>query len=745
MAVFRITLFYIIVAGLWILLSDRMLTFLVGDSTLLTFFQTVKGWFFVIVTAAMLHLLISRYMKAVTASEAQYRKKSEELSAYTEELIATEEELRQQFDELVSYQNRVDRQNQYLAALHETALELMGDLDLNELLEDIVQRAVLIGKSQHGYLYLLDKETMEMEIRVRVGMALQPIGFRQKKGEGVVGRVWETAAPVVIEDYNQWEGRLLVPSFSAIEVSTGFPLIINGEVIGVFGMNYTEKCTIDEDLVRMMSSFAEMASIALRNAQMHNALQESQAQSRILIEAMPDLVYRLNQDGVLLAYELGQDHHPTYDLRGKVGQNIRDLVPAELASMLMQNVQHALANKSMALFELRINDENRTQHREIRMVPTGDSEVMAVVRDITEQKTMEEQLRYMGQHDPVTGLYNRAYFNEVIDQMVSSQQFPVGVVVCDIDGLKLINDSFGQEVGDQLLNDVAHTLTGCARIGDIVARIGGDEFAVLMPSANKTDLERVCQCIRGLVSHYEAPNPVIPISVSLGTSLATSPGQDIGQILKNADDSMYREKLHRGQSVRSAIVSTLAKAMEARDFITDGHADRLQDIVELVAREAGVTENNLPDYRLLARFHDIGKVGIPDNILFKPGRLTPEEYEIMKRHCEIGYRIALASPELAPIADWILKHQEWWNGEGYPLGIKGEEIPLVCRILSLADAYDAMTNDRPYRKAMTHDEAMREILRCAGKQFDPELAEIFVSVVQPGDEAADVKDQTEYN
>jgi len=130
--------------------------------------------------------------------------------------------------------------------------------------------------------------------------------------------------------------------------------------------------------------------------------------------------------------------------------------------------------------------------------------------------------------------------------------------------------------------------------------------------------------------------------------------------------------------------------------------------------------------RLLAQFHDIGKVGIPDRILFKPGPLTPQEIEEMRKHCEIGHRIALSAPDLVPIADWILKHHEWWNGQGYPLGLKGEEIPLECRILSIVDAYDAMTNNRPYRKALPHQVAMEELIKCSGTQFEPHLVQELV-------------------
>ncbi|HHX94221.1 MAG TPA: HD domain-containing protein, partial [Clostridia bacterium] len=225
------------------------------------------------------------------------------------------------------------------------------------------------------------------------------------------------------------------------------------------------------------------------------------------------------------------------------------------------------------------------------------------------------------------------------------------------------------------------------------------------------------------------PGVYLPLSLSVG--IAWNDGGPINpwNLFKEADNNMYRQKLFHNQSTRSALVQTLLKALEARDFITEGHADRLAQFVSGLGRSLNLPGHKVTELCLLAHFHDIGKVGIPDRILFKKGKFTPQEYAEMQRHSEIGYRIAQSSHDLAPIADWILKHHEWWNGQGYPLGLKGEEIPLECRILAIADAYDAMTNDRPYRKALSSEEAIQELKRGAGSQFDPELVERFVKLI----------------
>ncbi|MBE0466363.1 MAG: HD domain-containing protein, partial [Candidatus Desulforudis sp.] len=270
---------------------------------------------------------------------------------------------------------------------------------------------------------------------------------------------------------------------------------------------------------------------------------------------------------------------------------------------------------------------------------------------------------------------------------------------------------------------------------DVLSRIGGDEFAVLLPNVTELTVERACRKIAAGIDLYNKSHSDLPLSVSVGYAVSSAPPFDMTDLFRKADNEMYREKLHRSRSARSAIVQTLKKALEARDFMTEGHCDRLQQLVTMLAKALGLPENTQADLRLLAQFHDIGKVGIPDRILFKKGPLNQQEVSEMRRHCEIGHRIAVSSPDLAPIADWILKHHEWWNGQGYPLGLMGEEIPLECRILAIADAYDAMTSNRPYRKALSKKQAVEELVKCAGTQFDPVLVTEFLSALRKSENA----------
>lgn len=342
----------------------------------------------------------------------------------------------------------------------------------------------------------------------------------------------------------------------------------------------------------------------------------------------------------------------------------------------------------------------------------------------------EQEMAYMSLHDRLTGLYNRVYFEEEIQRLNYSRLYPISIISADIDGLKLINDTMGHSTGDDLLRSFAEILKANMRSSDVVSRFGGDEFAAILVSTDRPTAERVIERIRKAVARYNESRSGPFLSFSMGVATSNNGESSLLDCLKLADDLMYRDKLSRSNSVRSQMVNTLLLTLAEKDHISGGHASRLQEMAIKLGKRMGLNSDQLVDLSLFAQVHDLGKVGIPDRILFKPGKLTEEEWAIMKLHPEKGYRIAVSSPDLSTVADLILKHHERWDGKGYPLGLERTEIPIECRILSIVDAYDAMTNDRPYCKARSHSEALKEIERCAGTQFDPKIVEEFLKMLQ---------------
>ncbi len=351
--------------------------------------------------------------------------------------------------------------------------------------------------------------------------------------------------------------------------------------------------------------------------------------------------------------------------------------------------------------------------------------------EITERKQIEDRLQYLSLRDQLTGLYNRAYFENELKRLSKSREFPVTILSADLDGLKVINDAMGHHRGDNYLKACAKILKGSLRGSDVLARVGGDEFAALLPCTGSVFGEQIVSRIYSRIDKYNRNRRThLPLSVSIGQATSQDGQESLDKTYKDADEHMYRVKLYKGTDARTQMIKTLLATLGERDFITEGHTRRLEKLCRLTAEKIKLSSKQLSDLILLSQVHDLGKIGVPDSILFKPGPLNNQELSTMRLHCVKGYRIALSSSGLSGVADLILKHHECWDGSGYPLGIKGEEIPVECRILAIVDAYDAMTTDRPYRKAMSKQAAVEELKRCSGGQFDPELVEVFLSVLK---------------
>ncbi|HAD82436.1 MAG: hypothetical protein A2509_08650 [Candidatus Edwardsbacteria bacterium RIFOXYD12_FULL_50_11] len=341
-----------------------------------------------------------------------------------------------------------------------------------------------------------------------------------------------------------------------------------------------------------------------------------------------------------------------------------------------------------------------------------------------QRRKAEDQLKYISLHDPLTGLYNRAFFEEEMRRLDMERIESVGMIMCDVDGLKLVNDIMGHKTGDGLLMAVSGIIRDACRRGDLVARLGGDEFAVLLPNINQTDLDGICHRIKHTIRTYNAENPELPLSLSIGHTLRSHANVGITDLFKEADNIMYRQK----QDNHDLLIQNFIKALKTRGVISGGRIIRLENLITHFAMAMGLSEIDIKEMKLLANFCDIGKIGISDKILLKSQSLDPRELAEMKRHCEIGYHVARFSSDLIPVADLVLKHHEWWNGQGYPLGLSGGDIPLECRMLAIAEAYEAMTSDRPHSKAMSHGESVAELKKYAGTQFDPVLVEKFITM-----------------
>jgi len=331
-------------------------------------------------------------------------------------------------------------------------------------------------------------------------------------------------------------------------------------------------------------------------------------------------------------------------------------------------------------------------------------------------------VEYLSKHDTLTGLYNRNYLEEEFESLTKNNN--VGIIMGDVNGLKTFNDSYGHLVGDQLLVLIANILRQASPANSKIIRWGGDEFVIVISNASLLLLNEVCIKVKSYCNK-ESIQSVSP-SISLGYSITST--NDFDKVFTEAEDLMYRNKLSESASTRSSIITSLENTLYERKYETEAHSSQMIKNAQKIGVKIGLKQNQLDELTLVAKLHDIGKIGISENILLKPGRLTKEEYEEVKKHSIIGYKILDSIDELKHISQLVLCHHERWDGTGYPNGFSKDDIPLLSRIVTVVDAYDAMTSGRIYQKRKSEDEAKRELQKLSGIQFDPSIVKVFLEL-----------------
>lgn len=464
-------------------------------------------------------------------------------------------------------------------------------------------------------------------------------------------------------------------------------------------------------------------------------LKQSETQYRLLIEnmqlglALHEFEFDTKGDPVTYRFlELNKSYEEMIGIKREqlIGKTVHEAIPNVDPFWIEQYKQVALEGKALK-FEQYSTEFGK--YFQVNAFSPQKNQFAVILEDISTQKTDEERIKYLSTHDFLTGLQNRTSYEHDLIKYNNLDYLPLSFVVADINGLKLANDAFGHKVGDAIIVAIADILKQYVREGDSLSRIGGDEFVILMPNTEQEVAQKVLQ---KLVKHIEKiVVHSVDISVSFGIATKTHPEEKIEDVLKAAETDMYANKLHEISSNRSKTISTILNTLYVKNPREERHTARVSILCELMGKALNFRKDEIAILKTMGNLHDIGKIGIDSSILNKPGTLDEHEFKEVKRHPEIGYRILSSTPEYLDIANDILYHHERYDGAGYPKGLKGTEIPYRSRIMSICDAYDAMTSYRTYRRILTKAEAIDELIKNKGKQFDPKLVDIFVQKVLP--------------
>ncbi|MEG0370821.1 MAG: PAS domain S-box protein [Clostridium sp.] len=357
----------------------------------------------------------------------------------------------------------------------------------------------------------------------------------------------------------------------------------------------------------------------------------------------------------------------------------------------------------------------------------GKAATLNFQTDITKRKKYEEEILYLSYHDELTGLYNRRFYEEELKRLDVEKNLPLTLIIGDVNGLKLINDAFGHLKGDKLIKEIADTLKKECSGGEILARIGGDEFVILCPKTESIEAEKIVRDINKSIGNKKLDNMILSISFGWGTKCKVN--KEVAKTYMEAEEHMYKNKLFESNYIKKKTIKLISETFYEQNEVEQNHCENVSKICENIGIELGLSLSELKQLKVAGILHDIGKVGINKQILNKLGKLDENEWLEIKRHPEIGYQILRSVNEFSNIAEFVLAQHERWDGNGYPKGLKAEEIPLIARVIAIADAYDSMTNESRYGNPLSYESVLEELQKNSGSQFDPELVSVFIEKV----------------
>lgn len=639
-----------------------------------------------------------------------------------------------------SRQTRISDRNKILADVLS-----LGFQNSNEQLNHVLHRCLELTESQYGYIFLFDEGAQELTLNAWSKGVMDACGITsnqvkyQLENTGLWGEVIRQRKPVVINDFEAPniqkkgypEGHLALKKYLSI------PVIIDERIVAVMGLaNKKADYDMNDVYETTLLMNGVWHDIEKRGAQEILAFERNKYLQTLI--SIGDGVLVVNRDrkiemlnhigeqltGWTFKEALGRDYKEIFRLSHDIPYNdIQDPVEAVLETGQIRELSgHAILTSKQGL-QYYIENSGAPIKDE-----AGDNAgVVLVFRDVTEKKEQHRKIEYLSFHDALTGLYNRRFFEEELLRIDQEDNLPISIVMGDVNGLKLTNDIFGHANGDRLIQNLSQVLKEVCRSGDIIARWGGDEFIILLPKTTKEDAQKL---VAGIKLEYGKKRvKAIKGSVSIGIETKLSQNESLSMLLTGAEEKMYAAKSLERDAISSDTVKAIIAALHENSTREKDHSLRVSELCYQLGKVMEFSEKKLRQLRDVGYLHDIGKIVLDPKILNKNYKLNTEEWNEVKRHPIVGFRILNSFDDTLDLAESVLAHQERWDGLGYPKGLKGNEIPVMARIIAVAESYDRMIHDSDNIKAMDKDEAIKVIKENSDTQFDPKIVEFFVKLM----------------
>ncbi|PLX32160.1 MAG: hypothetical protein C0604_05710 [Clostridiales bacterium] len=604
--------------------------------------------------------------------------------------------------------------------------------DANTLFWFVLEKLVWEFGFYGGGIYLIDKESGMADLRYASGIPLdyvaeiievnpkeKPYSFVFKDLQSkVIDECWTVPSNATID------GCFSVCSMAAI------PLICDGEAFGSINIfKNVEPLTKSE--IAMLEIFGRVVGDSCLKFEPGGNYRKAYENLKKALDSVKEMIFVTNPDGRILWVNRNVLKISDREMKSFEGKSILEMYSPdnrkEIAGIFEDAQRTGEVKKNSSQM---VSPGNESVESSSVVAPglwNGEDAIFTLINNGIPD-IQRHSAQYFFEHDYLTEIYNRIWMEDRLHEICRNKKFPSSLVIMDINGFRMANEVLDHRQGDQILRFFAKKIMDECREEDMLARWGGDEFALLMEGLDESSATEAAERIQEKAKIVL--QGTVKLDLSFGVAALGEGSNPIEKAITRAEDMMFRQKLLSERSIQNSIIVSIQMTIQERNLETEEHTERMAVMAEEFALYLNMPKTKVNDLLLLTTLHDIGKIGIPDDILLKEGPLSDSEWEYMKMHSEIGCRIIESTKTLRRMGKYILSHHEKWDGTGYPDGLFGEEIPDICRIMTIIDAFDVMTNERPYKEPISATEALLEIKRCSGTQFDPVLAERFVDFMQ---------------